>query len=75
MLAAALAGVWAATVAPPPVANQWIQPANGVWPRYAIAAAPLDETLHYFLVVTQLRDGTLQAFVRNPELNAGSLLG
>jgi CubicO group peptidase (beta-lactamase class C family) len=68
-------GIWAATQRPPPVASQWVQPANGIWPRYAVPAAPLDETLHFFLVVTQQPDGTLRAFVRNPELNAGTALG
>jgi CubicO group peptidase (beta-lactamase class C family) len=31
--------------------------------------------MHYFLVVTQQPDGTLRAFVRNPEANAGVALG
>jgi CubicO group peptidase (beta-lactamase class C family) len=75
VIPAALVGVWAATQTPPPVANQWIQPAYGIWPRYAIPATPLDETMHYFLVVTRRPDGTLQAFIRNPELNAGTALG
>jgi CubicO group peptidase (beta-lactamase class C family) len=72
---AALLGVWAATQSPPGVRNQWIQPANGFWPRYAIAVAPLDQTMHYFLVVTKAPDGTLRAFIRNPEMNAGVLMG
>jgi CubicO group peptidase (beta-lactamase class C family) len=72
---AALLGVWAASQSPPAVVNQWIQPATGIWPRYAIPVAPLDETMHYFLIVTAAPDGTLQAFIRNPELNAGVLLG
>ncbi|HEY6449054.1 MAG TPA: serine hydrolase domain-containing protein [Candidatus Cybelea sp.] len=72
---AALVGLWAATQSPAPVTNQWIQPANGPWPRYSIAVTPLDETMHYFLVVTKKPDGSLQAFVRNPESNAGSSLG
>jgi CubicO group peptidase (beta-lactamase class C family) len=72
---AVLVGVWAATQTPPGVRNQWIQPANGFWPAYAIAVPPLDETMHYFLVVTKETDGTLRAFVRNPEMNAGVLMG
>jgi CubicO group peptidase (beta-lactamase class C family) len=75
MIPAALAGIWAATQSPPPLSNQWIQPANGAWPRYAIAATPLDQTVHYFLVVTKEPDGTVRAFIRNPEMNAGVLLG
>lgn len=75
MVPAMLAGVWAATQSPPPVVNQWMQPANGDWPNYAIAARPLDETMHYFLVVTKASDGTLQAFIRNPEANAGVFAG
>jgi CubicO group peptidase (beta-lactamase class C family) len=31
--------------------------------------------MHYFLVVSREPDGTLRAFVRNPEMNAGVLLG
>jgi CubicO group peptidase (beta-lactamase class C family) len=75
VLPTALLGVWAASQSPPSVVNQWIQPAAGIWPRYAIAVAPLDETMHYFLVVTKASDGTLRAFIRNPELNAGAVLG
>ncbi|HVR47562.1 MAG TPA: serine hydrolase [Candidatus Binatia bacterium] len=71
----ALAGVWAATQAPPAVVNQWIQPANDPWPRYAIALRPIDETMHYFLVVSASADGTLRAFVRNPEANVGAFIG
>jgi len=75
MVPSALIGLWAATQSPAGVSNQWIQPANGFWPRYAIAVTALDETLHYFLVVTKESDGTVQAFIRNPEANAGVLLG
>ncbi len=75
VLLAALVGLWAATQSSAPVTNRRIQPANGPWPAYAIAVAPLDETLHYFLIVTKKSDGTLQAFVRNPEINAGDFLG
>ncbi|MBV8499014.1 MAG: serine hydrolase [Candidatus Eremiobacteraeota bacterium] len=71
----ALAGVWAATQRPPAVVNQWIQPANDPWPRYAIAVSPIDETMHYFLVVSAAPDGTLRAFIRNPEANVGAFLG
>jgi CubicO group peptidase (beta-lactamase class C family) len=72
---ATLAGVWAATQSPPAVTNQWIQPANGAWPRYAVPAMPVDETMHYFLVVTLGSGGELHAFVRNPERNAGVFFG
>ncbi len=75
VLLATLVGLWAATQSPPPVTSQWIQPPNGPWPRYAVAVTPLDETMHYFLVVTKKSDGALQAFVRNPESNAGDFLG
>lgn len=71
----ALAGVWAATQAPPAVVNQWIQPANDPWPRFAVPAHPIDETMHYFLVVSASADGTLRAFVRNPEANVGAFIG
>jgi CubicO group peptidase (beta-lactamase class C family) len=71
----AFAGVWAATQAPPAAVNQWIQPANDPWPRYAIAVRPVDETMHYFLVVSASADGTLRAFVRNPEANIGAFIG
>jgi CubicO group peptidase (beta-lactamase class C family) len=57
-----LAGVWAATQSPP------------VTIRY-VPAPPRDETMHYFLVVRRASDGTLQAFIRNPEANAGVALG
>jgi CubicO group peptidase (beta-lactamase class C family) len=60
VLPAALAGIWAATGSPPLV-YRWIPPIN--------------ETLHYFLVVTRRPDGTISAFVRNPEMNAGVALG
>jgi CubicO group peptidase (beta-lactamase class C family) len=57
----ALTGVWAAT-----------QPA--VFKRRWLPAAPA-VTEHYFLVVSPASDGTLRAFVRNPEFNAGASLG
>lgn len=57
----ALTGVWAAS-----------QPA--VFTRRWLPAAPAI-TEHYFLVVSQASDGTLQAFVRNPEQNFGTSLG
>lgn len=61
MLPAALLGIWTATESPPPLVNRWVP--------------PLDETLHYFLVVARQSDGTVSAFVRNPEINAGVALG
>ena len=75
MVPAALVGLWAVTESPPPVTSQWLQPQSGPWPRFVIHLTPLDETMHYFLVVTKKSDGTLQAFIRNPESNAGSSLG
>lgn len=35
----------------------------------------MDETMHYFLVVTASADGSLHAFIRNPEANAGASFG
>lgn len=70
-----LAGVWASTQTPTAIVAQWIQPANGDRPRFAVAQRPIDETMHYFLVVTRNADGTLNAFVRNPEANAGAFFG
>ncbi|MFZ0031541.1 MAG: serine hydrolase [Candidatus Cybelea sp.] len=75
MTPATLAGVWSAAQAPPPVTDQWVQPSNHSWPRYAIAVSQLDETMHYFLVVSKEPDGSLRAFIRNPEMNAGVPLG
>jgi CubicO group peptidase (beta-lactamase class C family) len=75
MIPGALLGVWAATQSPPAVADQWVQPANRIWPAFAIPVTPIDETLHYFLVVTKAPDGSVRAFIRNPELNAGIVLG
>jgi CubicO group peptidase (beta-lactamase class C family) len=66
---AALVGIWAATQTPA-AAYQWVQPAGT-----GTAVRPLDQTMHYFLVVSQEADGTLRAFVRNPEANAGVALG
>jgi CubicO group peptidase (beta-lactamase class C family) len=56
-----LVGVWAAS-----------QPA--VFTRRWLPAAPV-LTEHYFLVVSQSSDGSLQAFVRNPEYNIGAAVG
>jgi CubicO group peptidase (beta-lactamase class C family) len=60
MIAASLAGVWAAS-RPAVLTYRWV-PAN---PAY---------TEHYFLVVTKTAGG-FQAFVRNPENNAGASIG
>jgi len=57
----ALTGVWAASQ-PAVFTRRWLP-------------APPSVTQHYFLVVSQASDGTLQAFVRNPESNAGASLG
>ncbi len=75
MVPAALAGIWAATQTPPAVSNQYVQPANDPWPRFAIPVAPIDETMHYFLVIRTAGDGTIAGFVRNPEANLGAALG
>jgi CubicO group peptidase (beta-lactamase class C family) len=42
---------------------------NGVWQG---AIAGLDEMLTLYLVVTQAPDGSLHAFIRNPEANIGA---
>ncbi|MFY9718652.1 MAG: serine hydrolase [Candidatus Cybelea sp.] len=75
MVPADLIGIWAATQMPPPVINQWIQPANDPWARFAVPVKPIEETIHYFLVVRRNADGEVSAFIRNPEANAGAFLG
>lgn len=60
MLPVSLAGVWAAS-RPAVITHEWA-PAN---PSY---------TEHYFLVVSKRPDGTVGAFIRNPEYNAGAFL-
>ncbi|MGA8475108.1 MAG: serine hydrolase domain-containing protein [Candidatus Cybelea sp.] len=75
MLPATLVGIWAATQAPTPVVNQWVQPGNASWPPFALAVTPIDETLHYLLIVRKQPDGTIRAFVRNPEANQGAFIG
>jgi CubicO group peptidase (beta-lactamase class C family) len=62
MIPAAYAGVWAAEQTPPPQL-QWLP------------ATPLGGPAHYFLVVAPAPDGTLRAFIRNPEFNAGAAFG
>jgi CubicO group peptidase (beta-lactamase class C family) len=62
MIPAAYAGVWAAELTPPPQL-QWLP------------ETPLGEPAHYFLVVAPGPDGTLTAFIRNPEFNAGAHFG
>ncbi len=57
-----MAGIWAAERVPAPTAT-WI-------PR-----TPLGKPAHYFLVVSKGDDGTLRAFIRNPEFNAGAAFG
>lgn len=61
MFAVSLAGVWAASQAAP-TAQRWVP-----------SKPPLTE--HYFLVVRKNADGTMEAFVRNPEENAGARWG
>jgi CubicO group peptidase (beta-lactamase class C family) len=60
MIAASLVGVWAAT-RPAVVSYRWV-PSTPAF------------TEHYFLVVSARPDGTLEAFVRNPEENAGAFM-
>ncbi len=64
MIAASMTGVWAATETPPPITTRWVQPPDAPSP-------PFPQTLHYFLIVTKDAGGNLQAFVKNPETNAG----
>jgi CubicO group peptidase (beta-lactamase class C family) len=75
MLPATLVGIWAATQVPTPVVNQWVQPGNASWPPFALAVAPIDEALHYLLIVRKQPDGTIRAFIRNPEANQGAFIG
>jgi CubicO group peptidase (beta-lactamase class C family) len=61
MVAASLLGVWAAS-RPAVITRQWVP----VAPSF---------TEHYFLVVSRASDGSITAFVRNPEYNAGRSIG
>ena len=61
MIVGSLAGVWAAS-RPAVLTSRWVPSA----PKYSE---------HYFLVVSKRPDGTLEAFIRNPEENAGAHLG
>lgn len=61
MLPLSVAGVWAASQ-PAILEYRWVP----VTPSF---------TEHYFLVVSPAADGTLTAFVRNPEENEGARLG
>lgn len=69
---------------------QWIQPATVTYGgQYATpivlskhgaddwvgAIRPVRDATHLFLTITQNADGTLGAFVRNPETNAGARIG
>jgi CubicO group peptidase (beta-lactamase class C family) len=56
-----LVGVWAAS-RPAVITVRWV-PST---PHY---------TEHYFLVVSRKRDGTVTAFIRNPEYNLGAFIG
>lgn len=62
MIPVAYAGIWAAEQTPPP---------QFTW----LPATPLGEPAHYFLVVSPGPDGSLRAFIRNPEFNAGAIFG
>jgi CubicO group peptidase (beta-lactamase class C family) len=59
--AVSLAGLWAAS-RPAVLTQRWVP-----------SAPTFSE--HYFLVVSKKPDGTLEAFVRNPEYNAGASIG
>jgi CubicO group peptidase (beta-lactamase class C family) len=61
MLPIGLAGVWAAA-SPAILQRRWIP-------------APPAFTEHYFLVVSKGSDGSLHAFIRNPESNWGASIG
>ncbi len=61
VVAASIAGVWAAS-RPAVLSDRWV-PAEPAF------------TEHYFLVVTKVDNGGFQAFVRNPEYNAGARIG
>ena len=39
---------------------------------FAIPVRPIDESMHYFLVVHEKADGRLSAFIRNPESKRGT---
>ncbi|HET9343468.1 MAG TPA: serine hydrolase domain-containing protein [Candidatus Eremiobacteraceae bacterium] len=68
---------------------QWIQPATLTYGgRYVTPIAlsddggdwtgairPVRDVTHLFLTITQNADGTLGAFLRNPEVNAGARIG
>jgi CubicO group peptidase (beta-lactamase class C family) len=62
VIPASLIGVWAATA--PVVSEYRWQPRN-----------PLPADAHYFLVVSKGAGGTVRAFIRNPEFNAGARYG
>jgi CubicO group peptidase (beta-lactamase class C family) len=61
MLATSLIGVWAAS-RPAVLSRQWVP----TTPAF---------TEHYFLVVSNGAGGAVEAFVRNPEQNAGAAIG
>lgn len=61
MLPIALEGVWAAS-APAVLQHRWVPTAPVL-------------TEHYFLVVSKAPDGSLRAFIRNPESNWGAQIG
>jgi CubicO group peptidase (beta-lactamase class C family) len=61
VIGASLAGVWAAS-RPAVFSQQWVPSA----PTF---------TEHFFLIVSKSSDGSLKAFIRNPEHNAGASLG
>ena len=85
LLVVNLAGVWSAQQQYPAGAGvaregQWIQPAAGTFEyRWATplgqAPMPLDDVLHMQLYVQRQDDGTLTAFIRNPEENLGAAIG
>lgn len=64
-----LSGIWFASQTPR-VAIRYVLP-----PSEGATGNPIDQTMHYILVVRKAADGTLTAFIRNPEANAGAQIG
>jgi CubicO group peptidase (beta-lactamase class C family) len=75
MTPASMVGIWAATTTSPVAARQWTQAANAPWQPFEVAGPAIDESLHWFLVVRKQPDGGVTAFFRNPEVNAGAVIG
>ena len=68
LLSANLAGVWSA--------ERRYTTGDGMRSaRWVSVGAPLDDIVHLQLYVKRQSDGSLTAFVRNPEYNLGALIG